>query len=189
MYSEIQQIAPRAGALLISEPYLPDDNFKRSVVFLCEHNEEGTFGFIINRPLKVKVHEAIEDFPYLDAPLFMGGPVENNTLHYLHRLGDRIPDSIKIMDGLWWGGSYEVLHMLAGDGQINTEDVRLFVGYSGWSPGQLDDELKEKSWIVTQGSGEHIFGMDSDALWRNVLKGMGGRYQILSNFPESPQLN
>lgn len=184
------QIAPQSGALLLSEPFLPDENFKRTVVFVCEHNEEeGTFGFVVNRPLGVKVHEAVEDFPEFDATLHLGGPVENNTLHYLHRLGDKLPDSIEVVPGLWWGGSYEVLQILIENQEIQPEDIRLYVGYSGWSPGQLEDELKEKSWIVTQGNADHIFAIDTEVLWKQVLQQMGGQYQIMSNFPESPLLN
>lgn len=188
--NEKMQIAPKAGALLLSEPFLPDDNFKRTVVLLCEHDvDEGSFGFVVNRPLGVKVHEAVEDFPPFDANLHLGGPVENNTLHYLHRLGDKLPDSIEVVDGLWWGGSYEVLQILIENKEVAPADIRLFVGYSGWSPGQLEEELVEKSWIVTQGTAQHIFQTEVDALWKKVLQQMGGQYQIMSNFPESPLLN
>lgn len=188
--NEKMQIAPKAGALLLSEPFLPDENFKRTVVFLCEHNEEeGSFGFVVNRPLGVKVHEAVEDFPEFDASLYLGGPVENNTLHYLHTLGDKLPDSIEVVEGLFWGGSYEVLQILIENKEISPEDIRMFVGYSGWSPGQLEEELEEKSWIVTQGAANHIFDTDPEQLWKQVLKQMGGQYQIMSNFPESPLLN
>lgn len=183
------QIPPRAGAILLSEPFLADDNFKRTVVLLCEHNEEGTFGFVINRPLEVMAAEAIQDFPAFQAPLFLGGPVENNTLHYLHRLGDKIPESRQVLDGLWWGGSYEVLRILMESGELSTDDIRLLVGYSGWSPGQLEEELKENSWIVVPGKAEYIFNADVENSWKEILKNMGGQYQIMSNFPDSPLLN
>lgn len=187
---EQAQIAPQPGALLLSDPFLPDENFKRTVVLLCEHNnEEGSFGFVVNRPMGVKVYEAVEGFPVFDAPLYMGGPVEHNTLHYLHTLGDRLPESIQVVEGLWWGGNYEILQILVESQQITPADIRLFVGYSGWSAGQLADELTEKSWIVTQGSADHIFRQEPDALWKETLRAMGGQYQIMANFPESPLLN
>ena len=167
---EITKIEPRAGTLLISEPFLPDDNFKRSVVLLCEHNDEGTLGFILNRPLGVTVHEAVEDFPEFQASLYLGGPVENNTLHFIHRLGNEIPDSIEIMDGLYWGGNFEALKARIEEGALNADDIRFFLGYSGWSPGQLDDELKEKSWIVSECKSDHVFEQNTDELWRKVLK-------------------
>lgn len=183
------QIKPRAGALLISEPFLPDDNFKRSVVLLCEHNDEGTIGFILNRPLGVTVTEAVEDFPSFPSSLYLGGPVENNTLHYLHRLGEEIPGSVEVLDGLFWGGNFEILKAKLGQGVIKEEDIRFFLGYSGWSPGQLDDELKEKSWIVSQAKSQYVFETETDLLWKTILQEMGGQYFIMSNFPDNPQLN
>lgn len=186
---EMTQIKPRSGAVLVSEPFLPDDNFKRSVVLLCEHNEEGTLGFILNRPLGVTVHEAVEDFPEFQASLYLGGPVENNTLHFIHRLGSQIPDCVEIMDGLYWGGNFEALKASIETGTLNANDIRFFLGYSGWSPGQLEEELAEKSWIVSEGKSDHVFETNVDELWRTILKEMGGQYSIMSNFPENPQLN
>jgi putative transcriptional regulator len=186
---EANQIEPQQGAILISEPFLPDSNFKRTVIMLCEHNDEGTFGLIINKPMSFKVNEAIEDFPELDMDLYSGGPVENNTLHFLHSFGDSLEGSIEIMDGLYWGGNFEILKILIANGEISSTEVRFFLGYSGWSSGQLDDELKEKSWIVAKSKPEFVFQNNDEGLWREILKSMGGQYQIMSNFPESPLLN
>lgn len=182
-------ILPTTGSLLVSEPFLSDENFKRTVVMLCEHNEEGSFGFVVNRPSETFVHDAIENFPYFEAPLYIGGPVENNTLHYIHRLGERLPESVPLMDGLWWGGNFEVLVILIQQNQISPDDIRLFAGYSGWGAGQLQEELDEDSWIVTMGKPDYLFETSPDQLWQHVLKDMGGRFQMMANFPESPLLN
>ena len=186
---EINQIKPKPGAVLISEPFLPDDNFKRSVIMLTEHNEEGSLGFILNRPLGIRVHEAVEDFPEFEAPLFLGGPVEHNTLHFLHQLGDLIEGSVQVLENLYWGGNFEELKMGIINGDIMPDDVRFFLGYSGWGPDQLDMELAERSWIVTNGISKYVFGIETDNLWQEVLKNMGGQYQLMSTFPESPLLN
>ena len=185
----IKNIKPQKGSILISEPFLPDDNFKRSVILLCDHNEEGSFGLVINKNLELTVHDALEEFPEFEGNIYMGGPVESNTLHYLHTLGDVLDESIEIMNGLFWGGNFETLKILIEQKSISSDEIRFFLGYSGWGVGQLDDELKEKSWIVTNGRPDYIFNDHGEELWREILKEMGGQYFIMSNFPESPLLN
>jgi putative transcriptional regulator len=186
---EQKQVIPQAGTMLISEPFLPDDNFKRTVIMLCEHNDEGSIGFILNKPLGMMINEAVEDFPEFQVPLYLGGPVEHNTLHYLHRLGDQIEGSHELLNGLWWGGNFEHLKAEIDNGNVAPEDVRFFLGYSGWGKGQLEDELNQKSWVVANGKASYIFDTEPDDLWTEVLQNMGGQYQLMSTFPESPLLN
>lgn len=186
---ERKQVTPKPGAMLISEPFLPDDNFKRTVIMLCEHNEEGSIGFILNKPLGMMINEAVEDFPEFKVPLYLGGPVEHNTLHYLHRLGDKIDGSQPLLDGLWWGGNFETIKAEIESGNVQPGDVRFFLGYSGWGQGQLENELKEKSWVVADGKASYIFDTEPDELWKVVLRDMGGQYQLMSTFPDSPLLN
>ena len=180
---------PEPGSVLLSEPFMPDVNFKRSVVLLCEHQEEGSVGFILNRPLGIKINEAIESFPHFDAELFLGGPVQTDTLHYIHRLPEVIEGSVEVIPGLYWGGNFENIKILIETNQITPDDIRFFLGYSGWGEGQLQDEMKERSWIVSQTDPTTIFDHDIENLWKHVLQNMGGQYQIMSNFPESPLLN
>ncbi len=179
----------RQGSLLISEPFLPDPNFKRKVVLLCEHNTEGTVGFILDNPLEVSIQEAIPDFPEFDAKLFIGGPVQTDTLHFIHDVGDMLEGSTKVLDGVYWGGNFEALKILIDTGQVTPANFRFFLGYSGWGAGQLRHELRDKSWIVTEGSREQIFKEKPDDLWKKVLRNMGKEYAIVSNFPEDPSLN
>ena len=180
---------PEKGKLLLSEPFMFDSNFKRTVILLTEHNEEGTVGFILNRKIKMTIHDSIEDFPEFDASVYLGGPVQPDTLHYIHKAGDLLEDSVELVPGVYWGGNFEVLKILIDKEQVNPSDFRFFIGYSGWSPGQLENELKEKSWIIAPGTIENIFDTDADNLWKDVLEDMGKEYGIMANFPEDPNLN
>ena len=180
---------PEKGKILISEPFLQDFNFKRSIVLLCEHNEEGTVGFILNKPTQLKLSQLIEDFPDFNAPVYFGGPVQINTLQFIHRAGDIIEGTTEISEGLYWGGSFEVLKILIETNQVSPSDFRFFIGYSGWNPGQLEEEMKISSWIVTSVSLENLFSDEPDKLWGDILKKMGKKFAILASFPEDPSVN
>lgn len=179
---------PSKGKLLIAEPFLGDPNFERSVVLLCEHNENGSFGFVLNQQTNLKLEDVIDDV-YADFPLFLGGPVEQNTLHFIHRLGDIIDGTIDIGNGLFWTGDFDSVRSLLNIGKIKENDIRLFIGYSGWSEGQLEFEMKRNSWIVSETDANFIFDTPTDQFWRSVLKRMGGEYKVLSNYPTDPRLN
>ncbi|MBC8046114.1 MAG: YqgE/AlgH family protein [Fimbriimonadaceae bacterium] len=182
--------APAAGLFLLSEPFMPDPNFKRTVVLLCEHIEDGgTVGFILNKTLEIKVSDALVDFDEIQNDLFYGGPVAEDTLHYLHCYGDLIEDSLHIVDDVYWGGNFEQLTNLLKAGTLDANKIKFFLGYSGWSEGQLDAELKENSWIVAPAKGSYVFGIQENALWKNVLHDLGGEYSQLINYPENPILN
>ncbi len=178
-----------AGRFLISEPFMYDENFKRTVVLLVEHGDKGSLGFVLNRQLQVNVDQIVEDFPLCESSVFMGGPVEQGTLHYVHRLGKKIPDSREVSGGIYWGGSFESLQNLVEKGDIIESDILFFVGYSGWAPGQLEEELDRKSWIVAPEDPNLIFQADYKDMWRQVLKSMGTKYQVISNYPVDPRLN
>lgn len=183
------KIAPEKGRLLISEPFLPDPNFERTVVLLCEHNEEGSFGFVVNKPSILKVNEVMEDIKNLEEVVFVGGPVQQDTLHFIHR-NKLVEKSTRILDGIYWGGSYENLLFLADTKQITPGEIRFFLGYSGWGPGQLESELNEDSWIVCDFvSEELLFNTDPALVWKKALSNMGGRFSVYSNYPLDPRLN
>lgn len=184
-----QKIEVKAGRLLISEPFMNDQYFGRSVVLLCEHNTEGTVGFILNKPMVLSINEAMDDFPHIDGHVYFGGPVQSNMIHFIHRLGDKLPGSFEIANGIFWGGDFETLSFLIDTKQVNGNDVRFFAGYSGWEPKQLKKELKEKTWIIGQGDLKYLFSKDPDHLWREVLKNMGKEFSVIANFPEDPSLN
>jgi putative transcriptional regulator len=180
---------PVQGSLLISEPFLLDSYFKRSVVLLSEHDDKGTLGFILNKPTDVMLNDAVEDFPNFEVPLYFGGPVETDTLFYIHTLGEQLEGSKLIMPGLWWGGDYDQLKFLIDTRQIQPGTIRFYAGYSGWEPTQLDTELKEKSWLVTDSAKDFTFFENPKTLWSQVLRSLGNEYAILANFPEDPNLN
>lgn len=184
------KVHPAEGILLVSEPFMPDPNFKRTVIFLCEHaDESGTVGFILNKSMNIKVCDALLDFDNVTNQIFYGGPVASDNLHYLHRYGDRIEDSFHVIDDIYWGGNFEQLSELLREGTIDAKNVKFFLGYSGWSPGQLDAELQENSWIVTPGSSRYVFDVANDLLWKTVLNDLGGDYKQIVHYPEDPTLN
>lgn len=189
-FSQDQSILPEKGDLLISEPYLPDPNFDRTVVFLCEHDENGTFGFVLNNKAQVALNELVDEVGDYSAKLFVGGPVEQNTLHYLHREDGLASSSREVVPGVYWGGDFNKLTDMMNTRSILPEDVRFYVGYSGWASGQLMDEIKAKSWIVLKGTTpDMIFDWDNQDLWKACLKTMGGKYRLMSNYPKDPRLN
>lgn len=189
-FSSDQLILPERGDLLISEPYLPDPNFERTVVFLCEHDENGTFGFVLNNKAHVELNELVDEVGNYPAKLFVGGPVEHDTLHFVHREVSLAPSSREVVPGVFWGGDFNRLTEMMNTREISTEDLRFFIGYSGWAAGQLMDEIKAKSWIVLKGTKpEMIFDWDNQDLWKACLNTMGGKYRLMSNYPKDPRMN
>src|ERR1051325_3181117 len=180
---------PEIGKLLISEPFLLDSYFKRSVVLLSEHGPEGTVGFILNKPTDLALNDALEDFPEFNVPLYFGGPVQTDTIHFIHTLGDKLEGSKEIMKGVYWGGNLETLKLMIETKQISEKDVRFFAGYSGWEPKQLEDELKGHTWMIANCDKNYAFSKEPEALWGSVLKNMGSQYAVLANFPDDPSLN
>jgi putative transcriptional regulator len=181
-------VKPAKGSLLIAEPFLKDQYFKRSVVLLAEHNAEGTVGFILNRPLDVKLKDVMADTGDSPLPLFLGGPVQRDNLFFVHTLGDLIEDSMPVCEGLWWAGNFGTVKEMVKREEIRDEHIRFFIGYSGWTEGQLEEEMKSNSWIVTAAKQKHIL-LPHDQLWGTVLKSMGKKYAEIANYPEDPSLN
>lgn len=183
------QLKPEKGRLLISEPFLPDPNFERTVVLICEHNEEGSFGFVINKPSILKLSEVMESLKDLDDTVFVGGPVQQDTLHFLHR-NSTLVNAVKIKDEIYWGGDFESLVSMVETFQVKPTDIRFYLGYSGWGPGQLEKELEEDSWIVCDFvTDELLFDTSPDLIWKKALDNMGGRFSVYSNYPVDPRLN
>jgi putative transcriptional regulator len=177
------------GSILISEPFLSDNYFKRSIVLITEHSDEGSVGFVLNKQVDLKVQDVIQDFPEIDAGISIGGPVNTNTIHYIHTLGDIIPDSVKITNDIYWGGNFDVLKELVALGKIKKYDVRFFLGYAGWASKQLEGELSENAWLVSELSSEMIMKAENSNTWNQILEKMNNKYQVWANFPENPGLN
>ena len=182
-------IKPAKGKILISEPFLMDYYFKRSVVLLAEHNQEGSFGLIINKPVDLLLSEVIKDFPIFDAPVYLGGPVKTDSLYFIHTLGDIIDDSLEITEGLYWGGDIEIVKELITIGKISDENIKFFVGYSGWVSKQLDAELTKNSWLVANIKASQVMQPNTAELWNFSVKKLGGDYAYWINFPPDPSVN
>lgn len=182
-------VTPAPGVLLLAPPLMPDPNFRRTVVLLCNHDEEGSFGLVLNRMLPLHLHEVLDDIEEESSQLALGGPVQPNTLHILHRHGDLFPKADQVIEGVFWSGDFDLIKAYVQSERPSTQDMRFFLGYAGWGPGQLVEEIKENSWILVQGKEAWVFPKDPTTLWRDVLRQMGGEYALLSNFPDDPRLN
>lgn len=183
-------IAPETGRLLISEPFMLDPNFKRSVILITEYGDEGAMGFVLNHESEYRLGDLIPDIQYSELPVFVGGPVGNDTLHFIHRIPEKIEGGIELADGIFWGGDFDAVKELASGYQLLEDEIKFFAGYSGWTPGQLDAEIGDDAWIVTDKySPAILFTNDEQNLWKEVVKSLGQRYAHIANFPENPELN
>jgi putative transcriptional regulator len=182
-------LAPSPGILLIADPFLKDPNFKRSVVILCDHQEDGSFGFVLNREFGHTLDELIGGMEGCRVPVYYGGPVQMDTIHFLHSYPDLIPDGNEIAKGIFWGGNMETVLALLRSGQLQTDRLRFFLGYSGWGSGQLKDELNEKSWLTVDATRQLVFHKTPSAIWQDSLRHLGGDYEMMVHFPIDPQLN
>ena len=181
------EIEPAPGVLLVAPPVLSDPNFRRSVVLLCEHGEAGSFGLVLNHLLTVQLGDVLESLSGRREPLWLGGPVQPSTLHFLHRHGGDIAGAVPVVDGVCWGGDFDDVQRLlrseAADG------LRFFLGYAGWIPGQLEAEVEAGGWILARARAAFVFPDDPERLWSAVLRSLGGEYALLANFPEDPRMN
>jgi len=182
-------IPPQKGRVLIAEPFLHGDYFKRSVVMLVAHSKKGSVGFILNKKIDFSLQEVFIDFPEFEANVFLGGPVSADSIFFIHKLGNKLPGSINIMGNLYWGGDFETLRNLVKLQLIKPSDIHFFLGYSGWDAGQLDNEIKEDSWLVTDIDEETVMLNANQVSWGDFVKKAGARYSIWENFPENPAFN
>lgn len=185
----LSDVQPAPGVLLVAPPMMQDPNFRRAVVLLCEHGPDGSFGLVLNRPLSLHLSDVLEEPGAYEAPLQMGGPVQPNTLHFLHRFGALVPDAVSLGDGLFWGGDFEHVQALADADDVTPHQLRFYLGYAGWSPGQLDDEIEDDGWILTPAVPPLIFDVAPDDLWRVTMRHMGGEFALLAHFPDDPRMN
>ena len=182
-------IQPAPGILLIADPFLQDPNFMRTVVFLCEHDDKGSLGFVLNRKYEDTIDELISDLEGFKIPVYYGGPVMMNTIHFLHQFPDLIPDSIKVSEDIYWAGNFETVAALIKSKSIDLSKIKFFIGYSGWENEQLAGEIEEKSWLTVTGNLNLVFDAEPEQVWKNSLKHLGGDYEMLVNYPIDPQLN
>lgn len=181
----------QVGSLLISEPFMEDDNFVRSVILLCGHNDkEGSFGFVLNHPTDIDLSNSVEKFPSIDTIIGVGGPVEQQSLFFLHRMKDEINNSVEVNEFISIGGEFNRVLEILNETPDKIKNIRFFLGYSGWSVGQLQAEIDQKSWVVVNNFDlELIFSAQSNDLWKDILSKLGGKFSVMSNFPNNPNLN
>jgi putative transcriptional regulator len=177
------------GNILISEPFLGDPNFERSVVLLCENNNEGAFGFILNRPSILTLDSVLPGIVASAETLYIGGPLAQDSLYFIYRNHVPLEKSVAIGENLYWGGDFEQLKTLIQKKKIDLSDFRFFLGYSGWGEGQLKNEMNENSWILEQAGANDIFDFEPNEMWRMILKKKGGKYKMISNYPIDPRMN
>jgi putative transcriptional regulator len=186
---ESNHIDPKQGNILIAEPFLAGSYFNRSIIILASCNEKGAVGFILNKKVDFPVEELFVDFPDFDSEIHIGGPVGTDSVYFIHTLGDLIPGSSHIKEDLYWGGDFDALKLQIKLGLVEPHQVRFFLGYSGWDEGQLEEEIKENSWLVADISHTELMNIDENLLWVELVKSMGGKYSLWENYPENPSLN
>jgi putative transcriptional regulator len=182
-------VKPAKGRILLSEPLLGDYFFGRSVVLLAEHNEEGSFGTILNKPIPARFNDVVKSFPEFNAEVYLGGPVDTENLFYIHTKGEMIPESMEIIDGVFWGGDIEMLKEMMLLKTIQPKDIRFFIGYSGWGAQQLDQELEKNSWIIARATARQVFNIEPTTMWKTIVNKMGEDYKYWKNFPLDPNAN
>jgi putative transcriptional regulator len=186
----LSTITPAAGRLLISEPFMMDPNFKRAVILLTEYSQAGAMGFVLNHNSDLFLGDLIPEITYADIPVYKGGPVGGDTMHFIHRCPDKIDGGIALSNGIHWGGNFDMVKPLINNYQLTNADIRFFIGYSGWTEGQLDNEILEDTWMVTADFNHDVlFSSQEETLWKQTVISLGNRYAHIANFPENPALN
>ena len=175
------------GQLLIADATLPDPNFSRTVVLICEHNDDGALGLVLNRPGELVVGDAapeLADLTGYEAVIDSGGPVQPEALLVLAEFEDPSQAGICVVEDVGLVGDGTELDDVAG-----TRRVRIFAGYAGWGPGQLDAELAREDWFIAPAGVDDIFNPDADELWARVLQRKGGFFALASRIPVDPSVN
>lgn len=185
------QQKPQKGSLLLSEPFILDPTFERSVILLSDHNSlEGSSGFILNKKSETNLNDVLGGANTEKFPVFIGGPVALNSLLFIHRAHDVFQSGEPITEDIYWGGDLDHLLTLIEADLIQSNQVKFFAGYSGWQVGQLEEELNQNNWAVKNSlDADLCFLYDGEDLWKRALIEMGPRYAHVANFPRDPYLN
>lgn len=184
-------ILPGKGHILISEPFLHDAYFQRSVVLLVEHDNKGSMGFVLNKKLEVTLNKIVPELENLPTiPVYLGGPVSSNRLYFIHSLGNIIvPESEEFSKNLFVGGDFDALKQYILTGHDIEGKVKFFLGYSGWTENQLANEIEHDSWVVGESCCNNILMAEDESFWKSSLSGLGGKYKTWSKYPKDPYLN
>lgn len=178
------------GCVLLSDPFTQDSYFSRSAILLCRHNKKETFGFVLTNYIEIDLHKLDENLPEIITKISFGGPVEKDNLFYIHTFGKEIEGAEQIIDTLYFGGDYEMLFELIKADPKRINEVRFFIGYAGWDFDQLNNEMKDHSWIaVTNITEKEILSTSSDHFWKDCMTKQGSKFEMISNFPLNPNEN
>lgn len=177
------------GRFLVARPLLGDPNFDRSVVLISDYNKEGAMGFVLNQTLEIKLDHITVDFPSFEVPVYLGGPVQQDSLFFLHRKQSLIPGSQSIGAGIYWGGDINAIKELISANLIAPHEIRFYLGYSGWGAGQLDFEMEQESWWSVPGDAQSVFEQSAEELWPSLLRQQGQEHWLWQNTPPDPNLN
>ena len=176
----------KKGSIIFSQPLMNDKNFKRSIILICEHGRDGSFGYKLNDKVDCEYLEINVD-KKIKNNLYHGGPVDNTFLNFVHNDNDLGGDKLKIKKNIFLGGDYDELKL-----NMNRKEIKckFFMGYSGWTKNQLEDEIKENSWIVIYNFDfDKIFEIVDEKSWSKVLSEDSFRNKIFSNYPSDSTLN
>ena len=180
------------GSLLIANPVLPDPNFSRTVILLCDHDEQGSFGLVINRSTQLKAPDLFLNINILKSyneKIYLGGPVSQSMVFFLCRSPSAAGKLEEVCSGVYLGSNLETLESLYASLENPEQDIRFYLGYSGWSGGQLAEEMEQNSWLVQKANEQFIF-LDSESLiWPQAVNSLGEKYQYLTKAPVNPQWN
>jgi putative transcriptional regulator len=180
----------KAGQILVAEPFLGDPNFERSVILLTGYDERGATGFVLNQLSPLTLFDLfLGPDHYQDYMIYQGGPVQEENLYFLHNRPDLIPNAYAINHKLYWGGDIEALKRLIDAGEVLPHEFMFFMGYAGWTAGQLEGEIAERSWIVLSAKDLDVFEIDHEHLWRDLLLQHGGPNKMWAHAPQDPLLN
>tara|TARA_B100001175_G_C19353826_1_gene563684 strand:- start:250 stop:843 length:594 start_codon:yes stop_codon:yes gene_type:complete len=177
----------KKGSIIFSQPLMKDPNFQRSLIFICEHNNEGSFGYVLNEKINTQNLD-LELNNVIINNLYLGGPVEKSYLNFIHNLKN-LSDSEEIIDDVYLGGNIDEF-IKNKNLNKNKLKYKFFSGYSGWSSDQLQEEINQNSWIVVnQFNSDILFKNIDDKFWSVFLSEIGGKNKIFSNYPKDPSLN
>ncbi len=185
---EHKKLAPKQGRILISEPMINDTYFRRSVVLITEHTENGSAGFVLNKSIDLSINEIIDDFPVFESKVSVGGPVGKDTIFFLHTLGNLVPNAKHVVDNIYWGGDFDYLKELIKENFVEPNQVLFFMGYASWSKNQLQEEIDSNSWLVSNVDSEYLINHGDD-IWEELLFNLGKEYKVWANMPQNPTMN
>ena len=177
------------GTLLVAEPFMKDRNFQRAVVLMCEHDNAGSFGITVNKITKDVLGDYLPDYESLKLPVFDGGPVGKDHMHFLHKRGDIIEGGKEVAPGIYWGGDFNTAIQLVLENQLSKNEIRFYIGYAGWEKQQLENEMQERSWLLLQALQDIVFYSNPSQIWKESVRRMGKDFHPIINYPLDPSYN